>query len=342
MPIERGLSIRQPFAWAVCANVKRFENRTWTTDYRGTIAIHASTSQQNVNELLKYDEDGILRKDYFEFGAIIGLADIVDVQSYGPQHESDSSASGPYCWEMTNGRFLNKPIPFKGKLNLFKVPDEIQKKIEAVGSKSVDFDADKIAAHAAELMDGDPDPILSYQELVAEWSQTGNHLDAVKVAASRLVELDPKNPFSYNVRGLVLWTPESADERLQDFRKSIELDDQFEPAWDNLVAALQSLDRLDEMYKASEDYVSHFPESARAFEQRARAFYCLKRFDEALKDCDKAINLDPVPGIRWALRAEVKREFGDKAGARKDIDEAIRLEPESEHWSAISNTIGTD
>ena len=73
MPIDRGHSIRQPFAWAVCANVKRFENRTWTTDYRGTIAIHTSTSQQNVNELLKYDEDGILRKDSFKFGAIICL-----------------------------------------------------------------------------------------------------------------------------------------------------------------------------------------------------------------------------------------------------------------------------
>ena len=36
------LSIRQPYATLVCAGVKRVENRSWTTDYRGRLLIHAS------------------------------------------------------------------------------------------------------------------------------------------------------------------------------------------------------------------------------------------------------------------------------------------------------------
>lgn len=36
------LSIRQPYAAFVCSGVKTVENRSWKTDFRGTILIHAS------------------------------------------------------------------------------------------------------------------------------------------------------------------------------------------------------------------------------------------------------------------------------------------------------------
>jgi hypothetical protein len=36
------LSVRQPYATLICAGVKTVENRTWKTDYRGKLLIHAS------------------------------------------------------------------------------------------------------------------------------------------------------------------------------------------------------------------------------------------------------------------------------------------------------------
>ena len=38
------LSVQQPFADLICGGIKTVENRTWNTDYRGSILIHASTS----------------------------------------------------------------------------------------------------------------------------------------------------------------------------------------------------------------------------------------------------------------------------------------------------------
>ena len=67
--------------------------------------------------------------EWFKTGAIIGLADIVEIASYGPQHESDPFAEGPYCWNMSNGRFLKEPIPLPGKLNLFKLTPEVQQRL---------------------------------------------------------------------------------------------------------------------------------------------------------------------------------------------------------------------
>jgi hypothetical protein len=39
------LSIRQPWAWAIVAGLKRYENRTWTTPYRRPLLIHAGQSR---------------------------------------------------------------------------------------------------------------------------------------------------------------------------------------------------------------------------------------------------------------------------------------------------------
>jgi hypothetical protein len=36
------LSVKQPYAALICAGVKTVENRTWSTDYRGKLLIHAS------------------------------------------------------------------------------------------------------------------------------------------------------------------------------------------------------------------------------------------------------------------------------------------------------------
>ena len=36
------ISVKQPYATLICAGVKKIENRSWKTDYRGRLLIHAS------------------------------------------------------------------------------------------------------------------------------------------------------------------------------------------------------------------------------------------------------------------------------------------------------------
>jgi hypothetical protein len=40
--LNKVLSIKQPHASFICAGIKTVENRTWKTDYRGKLLIHAS------------------------------------------------------------------------------------------------------------------------------------------------------------------------------------------------------------------------------------------------------------------------------------------------------------
>jgi hypothetical protein len=67
------LSVRQPFASLICAGIKTIENRSWKTDYRGTILIHASKDEK-INEfdlplpvhqeyLRNIDKDGVIKEN---------------------------------------------------------------------------------------------------------------------------------------------------------------------------------------------------------------------------------------------------------------------------------------
>jgi len=43
--ITHAISLVQPWAWLIASGVKRIENRTWPTKYRGPLYIHASKKQ---------------------------------------------------------------------------------------------------------------------------------------------------------------------------------------------------------------------------------------------------------------------------------------------------------
>lgn len=134
------LTICQPFAYLIVtpqdelprfAVQKRVENRTWKTDYRGPLLIHAGKSKKFLsgNETT-YPE--------MPFGAIVGVCDLVgcvEVQqnildkTIVPESARDKypwlarheHAEGPFCFILENIRRLKNPIPYSGSLGLFDV-----------------------------------------------------------------------------------------------------------------------------------------------------------------------------------------------------------------------------
>src|SRR3954467_12033635 len=81
-PMQSGpriLSLKQPWAWAVAAGKKKIENRSWTTSYRGTVFIHASSKLDRAACEWLRDEAGVTPPAEFVHGAVVALADIIDV-----------------------------------------------------------------------------------------------------------------------------------------------------------------------------------------------------------------------------------------------------------------------
>jgi hypothetical protein len=77
------LSIRQPWAWAIIQAGKDIENRTWRTDFRGPVCIHASAGmkQSEYAEAMAFISTitnlPAPRMADLERGGIIGVAEIV-------------------------------------------------------------------------------------------------------------------------------------------------------------------------------------------------------------------------------------------------------------------------
>jgi len=119
----KALSIRQPWAWLIVHGFKPVENRTWSTSYRGELAIHAARTfdQAGLESVLDFFPDlhGLLPQQY-DLGGVIGVATVEDcVQSH-----PSGWFIGPW------GICLRDPhpfpfLPFRGVLGLFEVPDEL-------------------------------------------------------------------------------------------------------------------------------------------------------------------------------------------------------------------------
>jgi hypothetical protein len=129
----KALSIRQPWAWLIIHAGKNIENRTWATNYRGRILVHASKgmtlseymSAQNTLDTAKeispstapWANIELPKFEELERGGFVGLVNIVDCVD-----ESQSPwFFGP------KGFVLAKPQPmpfstWKGRLGFFDVP----------------------------------------------------------------------------------------------------------------------------------------------------------------------------------------------------------------------------
>ncbi len=121
----KALSFRQPWAALILEGRKTLDLRTWSTHYRGRLAIYASLEVEK--EACQVHGVDISQ---LTIGALIGIVDLVDVipldeAAYNARQAEHlggrSFRPGLYGWELTNPRPLDPPQVAKGRLNLFDV-----------------------------------------------------------------------------------------------------------------------------------------------------------------------------------------------------------------------------
>ena len=118
----KAISIRQPWAWLIVNGHKDIENRSWKTNFRGPLLIHAAkgmTKDEYIGALVMAEENGVVVPDFkdLELGGIVGHAVLIDCVS----HSYDPWFFGPFGFVMVK----QKPLPFitcKGSLGFF-LPD---------------------------------------------------------------------------------------------------------------------------------------------------------------------------------------------------------------------------
>ena len=85
----------------------------------------------------------------------------------------------------------------------------------------------------------------------------------------------------------------------------------------------------DEAIRLCDEAIEIDSENARAWHNRGAAKNGLSRFEEAIEDLDEAIRLDPKNASAWNNRGFAKNELDRHEEAIKAFDEAIRIDPKN-------------
>lgn len=121
------ISLQEPYATLISKGLKKIETRSWKTNYRGELYIHASSSlfkDGNLEEVFKY-----ISKDELNYGYIICKCNLIDciymdkefIESVNSKEKSFGVYSiGRYAWILDDIELLDKPIKAKGKLNIWE------------------------------------------------------------------------------------------------------------------------------------------------------------------------------------------------------------------------------
>lgn len=119
------LTIKQPWASLIMNGIKNVENRSWITEYRGPMFIHAgmkwdsspwpddpSITTLGDEELMTLTEDNLL----IPRGMILGTVDLVMIID---DSMSPWARKGDHHWLISNPRRFAAPVPWRGQMGLW-------------------------------------------------------------------------------------------------------------------------------------------------------------------------------------------------------------------------------
>lgn len=162
----KALTLTQPWATLIACGAKRIETRSWSTTYRGQIAIHAAKGlgpvggKRGLQEQCAVPAFESALGEWFErfgamrsaeragwvmpLGAIVALAVLADVRRIDTKLRAEVLAqtitpneiefgnydSGRFAWYLEDVLYLEQPIECNGALSLWELPPEVESKVE--------------------------------------------------------------------------------------------------------------------------------------------------------------------------------------------------------------------
>lgn len=131
--IVKVLTVKQPYASLIANGYKKYEFRSWKTNYRGELYIHAGKGidKDCMNRISKYNMQ-------YLSGYIIAKVNLTDCILVDKKMDDelrkintdvyDHDHTGYYAWKLEDVKILEKPIKVKGKLSIWYYDgDEMEK-----------------------------------------------------------------------------------------------------------------------------------------------------------------------------------------------------------------------
>ena len=133
------ISIQEPYATLISLGIKKNETRSWKTNYRGQVLIHASISKKYLNSIKDKNVLKLLENITLNYGKILCKATIVDciemtsdlidkIKLNNQEYILGIYEPGRYAWILDNIELLPTQISAKGKLGLWEYENKLSTK----------------------------------------------------------------------------------------------------------------------------------------------------------------------------------------------------------------------
>ena len=136
----KAISLHQPWASLIAMRLKKFETRSWLTNYRGKLVICAAKKNTLQQQSSYEDLASSLLLDLtvqpwssLPLGmaiAVVDLTDCIEMTDEFIDEQSEAELlcghweSGRFAWKLENVQPLPQPLPIKGKQGLWNITDD--------------------------------------------------------------------------------------------------------------------------------------------------------------------------------------------------------------------------
>lgn len=152
----RALTVRPPWSHFIAKCGKTAENRNWPTPYRGLLAVHAGlnwdgAAEEDLTALAAWRDwsaalpplnvAGPLRKNaiHVDLGAVVAVAELADCHfalqgdgcAFADSRCSPWAQLHQWHWQLKDIQPLDKPVPCKGRLGLWRLPEDVEAAVRA-------------------------------------------------------------------------------------------------------------------------------------------------------------------------------------------------------------------
>ena len=126
------LSLTEPCATLIKEKKKLIETRSWKTNYRGELYIHASSTKMPREYKENLELMSLIDKEKLNYGSIICSCELVDCIEMTEQFieyiKNNNKteyliglySTGRYAWILKNVKILDTPIKAKGHLSIWE------------------------------------------------------------------------------------------------------------------------------------------------------------------------------------------------------------------------------
>jgi len=142
----KAVTIYEPWATLIVLGYKQFETRSWSTNWRGELAIHAAVTrkycgEREVTEILEralvpsHQWGRIVKAQ--RPGYVLGMARLVEVfpterLAVSPQERAlGNFEMGRFGWKLTHVAPLLRPIHVRGRQQIWNLPSIVEDEIRA-------------------------------------------------------------------------------------------------------------------------------------------------------------------------------------------------------------------